>query len=190
MRYGGPWGAARRAGLRAAHASAATAFLRAAELSTDQAHRVARIAAAAQAAWDAGQPERARQAIRLILPAAAGELRARLLHLNGLIEGRTGSLHEAFTILLQGAEVTGDPSLQLEMLFDAAEAATFSGDLAEVARLGERAARIPAASERDRFLQALLSGFGRLFADDHGEAGVLFSGALARAVAHSRLPPA
>jgi DNA-binding CsgD family transcriptional regulator len=174
---------ARRAGLRAAHASAATAYLRAAELSTDQAHRVPRIAAAAQAAWDAGQPDRARQAIGFILPAAAGELRARLLHLNGLIEGRTGSLREAFAILLQGAEVTRDPSLQLEMLFDAAEAATFSGDLAEVARLGERAARVLAASERDRFLQALLSGFGRLFAGDHGEAGVLFSGALARAVA-------
>jgi hypothetical protein len=47
---------ARRAQLRAGHASAVTAFLRAAELSTDDAHRVQRVAAAAQAAWDSGQP--------------------------------------------------------------------------------------------------------------------------------------
>ena len=101
---------ARRAGLRAAHASAATAFLRAAELSTDQAHRIRRTAAAAQAAWDAGQPERARQLIELALPAASGELRAQLLHLSGLIEARTGSLREACAILLQGAAVTEHPS--------------------------------------------------------------------------------
>jgi ATP/maltotriose-dependent transcriptional regulator MalT len=118
-----------------------------------------------------------------VLPGATGELRARLLHLSGLIEGRTGSLRDSFVILEQGAAVTEDPSLQLEIMFDAAEAATFSGDLAEVARLGSLAARVPAASERDRFMQDLLAGFGRLFAGDHDQAGVLFAGAFARAVA-------
>jgi predicted ATPase len=93
---------ARRAQLRAAHASAATAFLRAAELSTDEPRRIGRIAAAAHAAWDAGQPDRAREAIGVVLPAAGGELRARLLHLSGVIEARAGSLREAHSILLEG----------------------------------------------------------------------------------------
>ncbi|MGZ6565366.1 MAG: AAA family ATPase [Solirubrobacteraceae bacterium] len=49
---------ARRAQARAAHSSAASALMRAAELSTDEGRRVRRIAAAAQVAWDAGQPDR------------------------------------------------------------------------------------------------------------------------------------
>jgi DNA-binding CsgD family transcriptional regulator len=174
---------ARRARLRAAHASAATAFLRAAELSTDEARRIKRIAAAAQAAWDAGQPDRAREAIGLALPAAGGEVRARLLHLSGVIEARTGSLRDACTILLEGADVTADPSLELEMLMDAAEATTFSGDLAKVVPLGERASRIPAASERDHFMQAVLAGFARFYAGENDEAERLFTSALTRAAA-------
>ena len=68
---------ARRAERRAGHASAATAFLRAAELSIEEPRRVRRIAAAAGAAWHAGQPDRARAAIGRALPLASGELRAR-----------------------------------------------------------------------------------------------------------------
>src|SRR5215470_15172599 len=111
---------ARRAQLRAGHASAATAFLRAAELSTDDTRRVQRIAAAAQAAWDAGQPDRARDAIARALPSADGEGRAQLLYLSGVIEVRSGSLRGACTRLLEGIEVTSDPSLRLEMMTEAA----------------------------------------------------------------------
>src|SRR5262249_35541671 len=92
---------ARRAQLRAGHASAATAFVRAAELSVDESRRTRRIAAAAQAAWDAGQPDRARDAIARALPAAAGELKARLLQLSGVIEARTGSCLDCWTRLHQ-----------------------------------------------------------------------------------------
>jgi hypothetical protein len=46
----------RRAQLRGGHASAASAFLRAAELSTDDGRRVGRLAAAAHAAWGRGNP--------------------------------------------------------------------------------------------------------------------------------------
>src|SRR6201982_2143399 len=66
---------ARRAELRAGHSSAATAYLRAAELSTDDARRVQRVAAAAHAAWAAGQPDRARGIIGRALPLAAGQMR-------------------------------------------------------------------------------------------------------------------
>jgi predicted ATPase len=61
---------ARRAQLRAGHASAATAFQRAAELTVDESRRAPRLASAAQAAWDAGQPERALELIARALPSA------------------------------------------------------------------------------------------------------------------------
>ena len=102
---------ARRAQLRAGHASAASAFLRAAELSTDEARRVRRIAAAAQAAWDAGQPERARGAIGRALSLATGQTRSRLLHLGGVIEARTGSPREAYLLLREAADTCTDSSL-------------------------------------------------------------------------------
>ena len=105
---------ARRAQLRAGHASAASAFLRAAELSTDEARRVRRIAAAAQAAWDAGQPERARGAIGRALSLATGQTRSRLLHLGGVIEARTGSPREAYLLLREAADTCTDSSLARE----------------------------------------------------------------------------
>src|SRR6516164_2406913 len=119
---------ARRARLRAGHASAATAFLRAAELSTDDARRVRRIAAAAHAAWAGGQPDRAREAIVRALPRATGETRAGLLFLSGVIEERTGSQREACITLLLGVAACDDPSGKLEMLMEAVEAAASSGD--------------------------------------------------------------
>ena len=172
---------ARRAQIRAAHASAATAFLQSAELSGDDERRVNRVAAAAHAAWNAGQPDRARAAIARALPAASGELRAQLLHLSGLIEARTGSLRDAYAILLEGAEASGDPSLALEMLFEAAEAATFSGDLDHVVELGRRVAQIPVATDGDRFKLTALTAFARLFGGDHEAATALFNEALERA---------
>ena len=118
---------ARRSQARAAHASAATAFARAAELSTDDTRRTRRIAAAAQAAWDAGQPDRARDAIARALPSADRETRAQLLHLSGVIEATTGSRQDAVTRLLEGIELTSDPSRRLEMMSQATIAAIFSG---------------------------------------------------------------
>jgi hypothetical protein len=54
---------ARRAQARGAHSSAATALLRATELSSDADRRTRRMAAAAEAAWHGGQLGRARTAI-------------------------------------------------------------------------------------------------------------------------------
>jgi hypothetical protein len=135
---------ARRSQARAAHSSAATAFLRAAELSTDQERRTRRVAAAAQAAWDAGQPERARDAITRALPVAGGELKARLLQLSGAIEGACGSVPAALARLLEAADASTDPPLTLQVLVDASEAAVFSGQLAKVVELSARASSAPA----------------------------------------------
>ena len=157
---------ARRSRARAAHSSAATAFLRAAELSTGQERRVRRVAAAAQAAWDAGEPERARDAIARALPAAVGELKAELLHLSGAIEGACGSVPMALARLLEAADASTDPSLTLQMLVDAGEAAVFSGQLAKAVELGQRASSLQAATARDRLMLSLLRGFARVFAGD------------------------
>src|SRR5215468_2580003 len=174
---------ARRAQLRAGHASAATAFLRAAELSTDDTRRMQRSAAAAQAAWDAGQPDRARDAIARALPSADRETRAQLLHLSGVIEARTGSRRDACIRLLEGIEITSDPSLRLEMMSEAAIAAIFSGDLVTVIGLGDRAADVPAPTARDRLMVGVLRSFAKVLAGEHDQAQSLLAVALDQAEA-------
>jgi len=174
---------ARRAQLRAGHASAATAFLRAAELSTDDTRRTRRIAAAAQAAWDAGQPGRARDAIARALPSADRETRAQLLHLSGVMEARTGSRRDACTRLLEGIELTSDPSLRLEMMSEAVIAAIFSGDLATVIGLGDRAADVPAPTVRDRLMAGVLRSFAKVLGGEHDQAQSLLAGTLDQAEA-------
>jgi DNA-binding CsgD family transcriptional regulator len=172
---------ARRAELRGGHSSAATAYLRAAELSTDEARRARRVAAAAHAAWDAGQPDRAREIIGRALPLATGQRRTQLLHLSGLIEAHTGSMQEAFALLVEAADTSTDPSLTIEILFEAADAAQFSGDPAAVVELGQRVMRISAADELDRFKTAALGGFARSYAGDYDRAQALITDALHRA---------
>jgi DNA-binding CsgD family transcriptional regulator len=169
---------ARRAQLRAGHASAATAFLRAAELSTDEARRVQRVAAAADAAWAAGEPDRAREIIGRVLPRATGQTRAQLLHLSGLIEAYGGNLQQAFTLLVDAADACADPSLTLEMLSKAADAAVSAGDLAALAEISQRVTHIPATHELDRFKVAALGGFARFFAGDYGRGQALLIDAL------------
>ena len=160
---------AHRAELRAGHASAATAFLRAAELSTEEPHRVRRIAAAAGAAWHAGQPDRARAAIARALPLADGELRAQLLHLSGVAEMNTGSLPEAYTRLLEAAASTVDPSLRLEMLAEAFETAAWIGDFARVIEIADMMEPIVPVSARDRLMHAHAPAFAKIYAGKHTE---------------------
>src|SRR6516162_3558541 len=169
---------ARRAQLRAGHASAVTAFLRAAELSTDDAHRVQRLAAAAQAAWDAGQPDHSRDIIGRVLPQATGHTRAQLLHLSGRIERIAGNPREAFSLLVDAADACTDPSLTIEILIQAADAAVSGGDPAPLAELNQVAMRISPADELDRFKVAALGGFTRFYAGDRREGQALLAGAL------------
>ena len=159
----------------------AGAVLRSAELSTDESRRTRRIAASAQAAWDAGQADRARGAIARALRRAAGELWTQLLHLSGVIEARTGSLPEASTRLTGGAADSSDPSLKLEMLIEAVEAATMTGDLARAAEIADSAASITPVSARDHLIGTLLRGFGKAFAGQHKRAQSLLTDAMRQA---------
>jgi DNA-binding CsgD family transcriptional regulator len=128
------------------------------------------MAAAAQAAWDAGQPDRARDIIGQALPSAGDQTRAWLLHLGGVIEARTGSMREACTWLLQGAEASSEPSRTLEMLLEASEAATMCGDSATSIQLAARAADIEPQTPRDRLMAVVLDGFAKGLAGDHEQA--------------------
>jgi len=169
---------ARRAQLRAGHASAATALERAAALSVDEAQRTSRLAAAAQAAWDAGQPDWALILIARALPFADHDLRSRLLHLRGVIEMRCGNMRDAVATLLEGAELSSDPALTLEMLHEALGAATDTGDQPAVAELNVNIAELPTPTKRAQFNQLTAAGFKELFCCDNQSARGAFERAL------------
>jgi DNA-binding CsgD family transcriptional regulator len=172
---------ARRYQARAGHASAATAFVRAAELSADEGRRTARLAAAAEAAWAAGQPERARELIARALPLTTAQARVGLLQLRGRIEAAAGDLRSGVAVLLEAADASEDASLTLELLFEATEAAQYAGDYAQAAGLGARADAIEPRSETDRFRLAALSGIAAELGGDHERAGPLLQEAIRRA---------
>jgi DNA-binding CsgD family transcriptional regulator len=172
---------ARRYQARAGHASAATAFARAAELSADEDGRTGRLAAAAEAAWAAGQPERAGELIARALPLTTGQARAELLHLRGVIEARTGDVRGAVTVLLEALGASEDHSQKLELLAEAANAAAYSGDYEQAAAIGARAGAIEPRGETDRFRVAALSGVAAEFVGDHERAAPLLDEAIGRA---------
>jgi len=147
-------------------------------LSTDEAHRVQRMAAAAQAAWTAGQHGRAREIIGQALPQATGQTRAQLLYLDGLIEGFAGNLWEASIMLADAADACTDPSLTIEILMVAADAAAASSDPAAITELSQRAMRISPADDLDRFKIESLGGLARFYAGDHRAGQALLADAL------------
>jgi DNA-binding CsgD family transcriptional regulator len=171
---------ARRYQARAGHASAATAFVRAAELSADEDRRTGRLAAAAEEAWAAGQPKRARELIARALPLTTAQARAELLYLRGVIEARTGDLRSAVAVLVEAADASEDGSLTLEMLAEATEAAEYAGDYAHAAAISTRAGAIEPRSETERFRVAALSGMAAELVGDHERAAPLLQEAIRR----------
>ena len=182
---------ARRAQQRAGHASAATAFERAAALARPSTVRLApRPAAAAQAAWDAGQAHRARALIARALPRADRRSRARLLHLRGVVEQSCGSIDRAVAAQLEGADISDDPSLTIEMLHQAAESAIDLGDLARLRDIGMRVSSIPPQTIRDQLSRAVVIGLAALFDGEHESARAAFDDALTLAAAFKDDPTA
>ncbi|HET9244108.1 MAG TPA: AAA family ATPase [Gaiella sp.] len=96
-------GEARR---RSGFAAAATALERSARLSTDPALRMARLAAAADAAWGAGRAAAASAlAAEVLGDATPPELRARVLRLRGAVEYFTGDASAAADALLEAVSL-------------------------------------------------------------------------------------
>jgi DNA-binding CsgD family transcriptional regulator len=169
---------ARRYQARAGHASAATAFVRAAELTADGGRRTGRLAAAAAEAWAAGQPERARELIARALPLTTGQTRAEFLYLRGVIEARTGDLRSAIAVLVEAADASEEESFTLDALTEAMEAANYAGDTAQGVALAARASAIEPHSDIDRLRVAALSGMAAELAGDHERADPLVQEAM------------
>ncbi len=169
---------AERSEMRGGHASAATAFERAARLSeTDQA-RGRRLGAAARTALAAGQLGRAGDLVSRALPLASRADRPRLLGLSAIIESFTGSLPEAITTLLDGIAASGDPSLSLEMLLDGFGMTVYLADYEKMHELCVRAAEFPPVTDADRFIVTVLTGAAAELDGDFGRAKELLACAI------------
>lgn len=120
---------AERATARSGHEAASSAWVRAAELTADPADRARRFAAAAQSAWLAAQPDRARSLADAALADAADPvLRADLNRLRARVEWNTGSPLVGHRILLDTAAdvAADDPEQARAMIMLAAAVASFA----------------------------------------------------------------
>ncbi|WP_268967004.1 helix-turn-helix domain-containing protein [[Actinomadura] parvosata] len=140
---------AARARDRGGYGDAATALARAAELTPAPAVRAARLKDAAVAAWLGGRPGQAESLLAEAREHAAGDaaLGMELAQLRGRFELNSGSAAEAVRILAAGDS--------LDMLADAAEAASYAGDTAAIVEIGRRASSHP-----EGFLRDVLTGIG------------------------------
>nr|WP_281426251.1 LuxR family transcriptional regulator [Miltoncostaea oceani] len=141
---------AERAGARSGHAAAAAALERAAQLSTDEASRLRRLVAAAEAAWQAGRAPLA-QALADQAEARADDdaLRTRILSVRAAIAVVRERPADANPMLLEAASRATDPVAAADMLLRAGEAAAMAGDLEGVVAADERAHALPLDVSRE-----------------------------------------
>ena len=142
---------------RGGHASAASALERAARISEHESARRRRLAAAAEAAFVAGQVDRAVDLVGRALPLAEPTERARLLYLSGLISAFAGALPGALATLLEGLEATEEPSWILELLLEAGVVAAFVEDHERELAICRQASHVPAETDAERFIVAQLT---------------------------------
>ena len=96
-------------------------------------------------------------------------VRAEDMHLRGTIELRCGAPAEAATILAAGAAEIAPvaPAKAIEMLVEAAQAASYAGDAAQIVEFGRRASALSGDNEPDqRFTVDVIVGIGSLLAGD------------------------
>ncbi len=158
---------AQRSVLRGGHASAASAFERAATLSGTACDRARRLASAAQAAWHAGQSDRARGLIRRALPIADRAGRAWLLFMRGVIEGQSGWLLDGVATIRQGVAVSEDPSVTLQLLREGFAMASQANAVEEAADFAARAADVTPDGEIGSFTKAALIASAAEVSGDH-----------------------
>jgi DNA-binding CsgD family transcriptional regulator len=163
---------AERARLRGGHAAAAAALQKAAGLSVGDRERTLRLLAAADAAWLAGNSERARTLVSEAGRFAPEELRVEVTELQGRIEVRSGVFEEACATLISAAKGLAEvrPATALRLLSEAEEATFYSGNLGAIVEIGLLAEEIAASDHDsgDRFLEVMLIGLGRGFAQGTG----------------------
>jgi DNA-binding CsgD family transcriptional regulator len=162
----------RRAGDRSAHAVAATALERAARLTPDGPTRAVRFTDAGEAAWLAGQFDRARRLLAeaaLLTPPAAA---ARVRWLAGRIAVRCGSPADARDSLLAAGEEVGqaDGDLAVALLAEAVHACYYLGDARSALVAAERLERLLAGPRgaRARVLGTMAAGMALVLAGRGG----------------------
>jgi DNA-binding CsgD family transcriptional regulator len=175
--------AAERARARSGFAAAAAALERAAELSPDPGDQARRLVAAGEAAFQAGQPERALACAARAGQVAAGDpaVLGRVAALRGQVQLRAGMLSESVGTLCDGADLVAgtDPGAALEMLYGAAEAAGYAGAMPAVAGVAERARRTAPQTEPSRIVREWLIGIADILSGDVQGGGVRLRDTLA-----------
>jgi DNA-binding CsgD family transcriptional regulator len=161
-----------RAHGRSAYAVATAAYERAATLALAPAGL---LYAAADAAWLAGQADRA---IVLLDEAQRHEhdvsADVRMDHLRGQIAARRGPVQEAQAILAAAAEraATIDPEAAVVMLVEAANQSFYAGRAVEMLQTTERATElVPTAGGRSAILAELAHGMALIFAGSGEDGG-------------------
>ncbi|MDP9842918.1 DNA-binding CsgD family transcriptional regulator [Streptosporangium lutulentum] len=154
--------AAERARDRGGYGTAATALARAAELTPEPRARAARLKDAAVAAWLGGRPGQAESLLAEARDQAGADagLAMEIARLRGRFELNSGDAAEAVRILAAGDS--------LDMLADAAEAASYVGDTVAIVELGRRAAAHP-----EGFLRDTVAGIGLALDGDTAGPGLL-----------------
>ncbi|MFE3450872.1 ATP-binding protein [Nonomuraea sp. NPDC059194] len=155
---------AERARARGGYADAATALVRAAELTPEPERRAVRLAAAATSAWLGGRPG---QAESCLAEARALADRPEFAQLRGRFELNSGDAAEAMRILSSGDT--------LEMLADASEAASYVGDVQSIVAIGRHVESFP-----EGFLRDAVAGIGAMLGGDRDKGALLLRRALGR----------
>ncbi|WP_253776773.1 AAA family ATPase [Goodfellowiella coeruleoviolacea] len=149
------------------HLDRAEALARAAALADDEDTRAARLADAADHAWLAGRPDRARALLaqasgRATHPAVLGRIEL----VRGGIDLRAGIVEDAREALLLAAGLLAgtDPARALAALLGAAEASWLAGDIPGYRRIARQLVRAPGAPAG---LRDFHTGMAATLAGDH-----------------------
>ena len=167
--------AGRRAQERSAYAAAASAFERAAQLTSGEEARARRLLAAADAAWLAGATGRASGLVEGARERAQEpRLRAEIDHLRGRVAMRQGPVIISHDILVSAAaEVVGvDPAKACLLMAEAADALVFAGAaplMLETARRARDLATVVGTNDAAFFTSMALGQ--ALILNGQGEAG-------------------
>lgn len=164
---------------RAAYSVASGAFERSARLTPDPEARAARLLRAADAAWEAGNGERAialldqrgRDAVAVVAGRTAAD-DAREIELRASVAARTGSLREALEILLRAADRPSSADAATMALADAVHSTYYLGDARTASVLADRIAdlRPDVETTRAHALGLMASGMAKTLAGRDGGA--------------------
>ncbi|MFI6832702.1 AAA family ATPase [Kribbella sp. NPDC050241] len=177
--------AAEHAAVRGAHAVAATAYERAARLSEGLHDRAVRLVAAGEAAWSAGQADRADSLLDDAL-ALQPPLQVRIgaQEVRGDIAVKCGSPSRARDILAAAAAECEDPAVATGLLADAVGACLRMCDAAAGLELAHHIDRLLPSVERPgpRIMGMLASGVAKVLAGQGGTSQIRAAVAMAPSV--------